>query len=418
MIGPTLLTKCLPYTIKLHKFMSNANQTVENQNSKGKLRVAFVQGLMAPYLHPFFEKLAEKVDLTVYYCATADPVRKWETFPRNYKYTYKIMPGKQIGFSQVNPSVISELIKKRYDAIVLGGYMDFTLYMAFLTSRLLKPTKVLVWAEKGKEPKSILGSITKPVRSFLLRASDAVVVPGELSEKVLVNDMNVEKSKIFLAPDCLDNKLFMDLSLKNIGEKNSLKKSLGLNHKVLILAVAQLIERKGLRYLIDAYEPLRKKYADLGLVILGSGPQRDELKRYCSDKKILGVHFVESGLSCADLVKYYSVSDVFVLPTLDDVWGFVINEAMACGLPVISTKNCQAALEMIFLGENGYVVDEASAEKLYVALEKIIANSALRKSMGENSRKILMQRFDIPHMVAGFEKALHAVSDTKKPSGN
>jgi glycosyltransferase involved in cell wall biosynthesis len=101
----------------------------------------------------------------------------------------------------------------------------------------------------------------------------------------------------------------------------------------------------------------------------------------------------------------YSVADIFVLPTLEDVWGFVINEAMACGLPVISTENSQAAIEMIRSGENGFVVSKLDEEELYSAMKKLL-NSGKLQSMGKKSIEIVTTEFDPSLMKQRFIEAI------------
>jgi len=105
-------------------------------------------------------------------------------------------------------------------------------------------------------------------------------------------------------------------------------------------------------------------------------------------------------------VKLYCAADVFVLPTLEDIWGFVINEAMACGLPVISTTASQAAYEMISPGENGYIIKPGSINQLYVALKIMCSNLTLREKMGKRSQEIAIRKFNVKLMVENFLKSI------------
>ena len=77
------------------------------------------------------------------------------------------------------------------------------------------------------------------------------------------------------------------------------------------------------------------------------------------------VHFID--FKNKDTLKeYYHVADVFVLPTREDIWGLVINEALAYGLPVITTDKCMAGLEMIENGKNGYIIPVNDVKKIYL----------------------------------------------------
>ena len=95
------------------------------------------------------------------------------------------------------------------------------------------------------------------------------------------------------------------------------------------------------------------------------------------------VHFV--GFCDKDtLKKYYRAADCMAFPTREDIWGLVINEAMANGLPIVSTDKCIAALELV--GDAGYIVPSDDTSALYTAINKVIENIDVQENM---SRKAL-----------------------------
>ena len=96
------------------------------------------------------------------------------------------------------------------------------------------------------------------------------------------------------------------------------------------------------------------------------------------------VHYIEF-LDKKSLFEYYRASDVFVLMTVGDVWGLVINEAMACGLPVITTDKCVAGLDLIKNNENGYIVPVASDIDLVNRLTFMLNNKDKTAEMGKKS---------------------------------
>lgn len=100
--------------------------------------------------------------------------------------------------------------------------------------------------------------------------------------------------------------------------------------------------------------------------------------------QLKNVHFV--GFKRTDeLSKYYQCADLFVFPTREDVWGLVINEAMAYGLPIITTDRCIAGMELIKDDENGYIVPVENVEILNEKMNRLIFDDTLRKRMGEKS---------------------------------
>jgi glycosyltransferase involved in cell wall biosynthesis len=101
---------------------------------------------------------------------------------------------------------------------------------------------------------------------------------------------------------------------------------------------------------------------DTGIYIVG-GEATEEYLKLRVELGLKNVHFL--GFQKKErLAQYYMAADLFVLPTREDIWGLVINEAMAYGLPVITTQRCVAGLELIEDGVNGYVVPVEDADEL------------------------------------------------------
>ena len=107
-----------------------------------KYKVALIHNIIAPYRIPLFEGLANhpSVDFFVYYCSSTHKERKWDV-SENDKYNYLILPGITIELSgiiyHINPSIVRMLIKEKYDAVIIGGYSDFTTQTAFFLSKLI-----------------------------------------------------------------------------------------------------------------------------------------------------------------------------------------------------------------------------------------------------------------------------------------
>lgn len=87
--------------------------------------------------------------------------------------------------------------------------------------------------------------------------------------------------------------------------------------------------------------------------------------------KLTNVHFIDF-MPKKELADYYRAADIFVLPTREDIWGLVINEAMAYGLPVVTTEKCVAGVEMVCEGHNGYIVPVENTDALKKAILKTL----------------------------------------------
>ena len=157
---------------------------------------------------------------------------------------------------------------------------------------------------------------------------------------------------------------------------------MGIEAKQLVLYVGRFIPGKGVDTLLRAGAELP---AGAALVAVGGQPTQ-EYSAMQQQLNLSNVFYVNHA-DKETVKKYYLAADVFVLPTRGDTWGLVINEAMAAGLPVITTKKCVAGLELIEDDENGYLIDVDDAAALADRICHLLADDGLRNKMAENNLK-------------------------------
>ena len=122
---------------------------------------------------------------------------------------------------------------------------------------------------------------------------------------------------------------------------------------------------------------------DCGLYFVGGKPTKQYLD-IVQQNNIKNVHFI--GFTEKEKLKsYYAAADIFVLPTREDIWGLVINEAMAAGLPVITTDRCGAGLELIKNNQNGFLVQVDDVDNLSEKMHLILNNKDLKNKMEKNA---------------------------------
>jgi glycosyltransferase involved in cell wall biosynthesis len=126
---------------------------------------------------------------------------------------------------------------------------------------------------------------------------------------------------------------------------------------------------------------------DVAIVFVGGEPTQEyiDVKEKYNLRNVYFVGFKSKN----ELTEYYKAADLFILPTREDIWGLVINEAMACGLPVITTNKCIAGLELIDDNENGFIVPVDDSCALAEKINVINNDKNLRRTMTLNNlRKI------------------------------
>lgn len=157
------------------------------------------------------------------------------------------------------------------------------------------------------------------------------------------------------------------------------------NEKLVVLFVGRLAEKKGVTYLIDAMEKISAK-----LVIVGSGPLEEKLKLQASKKKC-DIEFW-GAKTHQELYEIYASADIFVAPSVTakdgDQEGIptAIMEAMASGLPIISTKS-GGIVEIIEDGKNGILVDEKDVGALSQKIQLLIDNPDKREMLARQAEK-------------------------------
>jgi glycosyltransferase involved in cell wall biosynthesis len=163
--------------------------------------------------------------------------------------------------------------------------------------------------------------------------------------------------------------------------RHQLRAELGLPAEdVAVLTVARLAPEKGIDVLLRAVAQ-----ASLPVVVLGEGPERLRLEQLARE---LDVRATFTSRSWDRVVEAYAAADVFALLSAHEPWGVVVNEAAACGLPLVLSERVGAARDLLLDGENGVLVPAGDADAAAVALRRLADDPALRAQMGERSREL------------------------------
>lgn len=144
----------------------------------------------------------------------------------------------------------------------------------------------------------------------------------------------------------------------------------------MILAVGQFIPRKGFDILLRSIKDLP---SNVGVYFIG-GKVTKEYESIISDLNLNNIQFLEF-MDSQKLSLYYKASDIFILPTREDIWGLVINEAMAYGLPIITTNKCVAGVQLLDHQEITIIPPEDSVS-LRNSINKLLTNDNLLRTIG------------------------------------
>ena len=213
---------------------------------------------------------------------------------------------------------------------------------------------------------------------------DHFLINGTLTEQYLNEGLHFKHTPKVKGCMCADS-FGLAEAVKTVtdADKQVLSKELNLKGGLTYLFVGQMVERKGIEQLLDAWTAHIEKHPDDNLIVIGKGILLDKMKEQydsCSSVHILGA--VNYDL----LYRYYALCDVFIMPTLEDNWCLVIPEAMACGKPVASSIYNGGNYELVQNGVNGYNFDSLKKEEILDTLDKF--HGADLEAMGKKSVEI------------------------------
>ena len=159
-----------------------------------------------------------------------------------------------------------------------------------------------------------------------------------------------------------------------------------------LISVGRLVHRKGQDRLVEALPIIKRAIPDVELVFVGEGPRRKELNRLVKKHNLeSSVRFI-GRVNYKDLPKYFSLGDVFAMPSRNRLFGLEVEglgivylEASACGLPVIAGDS-GGAPDAVIEGETGYVVDGNDIESIAARAIELLSDPKLRARLGQQGR--------------------------------
>ncbi len=352
--------------------------------------IALITNIIHPCRIPVLNYFREfNPGLKVFYMSRIHSNRDWDTCEGRIKYKFEILKGlnyfcRKLDLSMhINFGLLPLLVKGNFDVVVSEGY-ELPGYCFVLAYTKLFKKKLVLWSGSTLLSRRIKNPIVDVLKKAFIKNADAYLAYGSLSKEYL-QYFGAEEEKIVVSCNTVDILSFSQRSFE-IGMRKDEIKMQKRFPKHVILFSGQLIERKGLGVLLEAFSKIYNK--DMGLVIVGDGPERSKNEDFVNRNNIKNVYF-EGSQKAEKLYEYYAIADVFVLPSLIEVWGLVLNEAMACGLPVLCSSMVGAAKDLVKDGINGYVFNPHDSDELADKLNLLFREKGLRKTMGEKSRQLI-----------------------------
>ena len=308
------------------------------------------------------------------------------------------------------------------EAIPMYGELD--LLFPFRLSRLIRkyrPDCVHVHSRRGADlwagicarQHSIPAIITRrvdnrewpPFARFKYGTYDRVITISEGIRQVLLSEG--------LAPEkvtCIHSVVKSD-DYNISADREWLEKELNIPATAQVIGViAQMIPRKGHRYLLEIAPRLCSLFPNLKIVFFGQGPLREDLEKYISEHALSEI-ITFAGFR-KDMPKILPCLDLVVHPALMEGLGVSLLQAAAAGVPIVGAR-AGGIPEIVHDGVNGYLVEPGNVEQLYDAVSKLLGNPVLAQQFGVAGRNVVQHYFSMPTMVEKYVNIYQQLSPHK-----
>ena len=393
-----------------------------------KIRLAYLVTHPIQYQAPLLRRLAQEpdLDLTVFFCSDLSTKKfhdpefgkeiEWDV-PLLEGYRYEFLPAlggrDRVSFLRpLNYGLARRLKEGRFEILWVHGYNRGFHWLA-LGQAKVRGLKVLIRDE------ATLISARRSFGKRLLKKwffaglrplADGFLAIGSLNREYY-RHYGIPDRKIFLVPYAVDNAFFQAGTQKAEVHREELRRELGLTPgRPVILFAGKIEPRKRPADLLAAYLKLTKTCAlaeSPYLLFVGDGAQRQHLEAVARGKNLDTVRFL-GFKNQTELPAYYDLCDVFVLPSVFEPWGLVVNEVMNAGRAVIVSDQVGCGPDLVRNGENGFIFPAGDISALTSALEKALADPASCRALGEKSRAVI-SRWGFNEDLAGLRQAIQAI---------
>jgi glycosyltransferase involved in cell wall biosynthesis len=336
-----------------------------------------------PYFVKRFNAVARRgtLQFEVWFQARREFDRSWDVEEKDWEFPARYVQSESIfGFSMPVPVAeialyTPDLLVQEYDrAPLVVGFLVAHAFAGRTAFRVLPNydswSDRTWWRELAKR--------------FIFSMVDAAKVPGPAGRELATKN-GLSPARIFEVTQSIDLNLFRRAQSIDPEQRHTMRESLGLRGCVFIY-VGRIWQGKGLDYLFKAYELIQREGLDATLLLVGDGVDEPHYREMSAHiKNVIWAGFVQP----RDLPDYYGLADVSVFPTLGDPNGLVVEEAMASGLPVLSSSAAGDIGQRLPDGQAGFVVPVGDTEALAAKMMVVAKDLDLSRRMGRMAASLV-----------------------------
>ncbi|PYU54677.1 MAG: hypothetical protein DMG55_30680 [Acidobacteria bacterium] len=299
------------------------------------------------------------------------------------------------------------LASEKYDLVIIPGYARLDTNLLALAPHRQALGMRLDTAPIYPEPRWKSWCKGMVLRRFFHRFA-AFHPVGSLAEQFL-KGLKVSPSKIFRYPYAVDNAYLAERARHFVKGREQWLQALGIQSKAfVVLGVLKFVPRENPMELLKGFHLFHESFPDSALILVGAGPLQKAMEAHLTESKLDGAVRLVGYAKYSELPKWYAISNVFVHPAKKESWGVSVNEAMACGLPVVASSSVGSSYDLVHEGVNGYQYLTGDIKALADCLARIASRADRGRELGERSRH-LINAWDFEATMKSLESALHMI---------
>jgi glycosyltransferase involved in cell wall biosynthesis len=311
---------------------------------------------------------------------------------------FRYVPAADAGYrvDRVRDSIAESLGRLRPSVVFLNGWADGSSLAGLRWCQqtgtpavaMSESTRTDSIGDRTPDPGRPLrrGRWREVVKRRLVRQFSAALVGGAPHREYII-ELGVDPDRVFDGYDVVDNDHYAAGAKAARDDADMLRKKHGLPERYF-LASARFIPKKNLHRLLRAFAAYRAAAGSgaWDLVLLGDGPEKLDLVRLIDELKLGDAVHLPGFKPFAELPVYYGLAGAFVHASTTEQWGLVVNEAMAAGLPVVVSRACGCAADLVTKGVTGFTFDPYNEADLTEALLTVAAPAFDHAAMGRAAR--------------------------------
>jgi glycosyltransferase involved in cell wall biosynthesis len=371
-------------------------------------KVVIVTNIPNPYRIPLFNEvnrqcIEQGFQMKVLFGSEGYARRKFKLDLSECKFDYEFLNSAKFDLGDQEKTyftysgLMRAIDREKPDTIIVNGFSIVTIRLWIRS--FFRKTDYIIWSgsihKKGRND----SPLRLKIRKLLIQRARSFIVYGSKAKEYLMR-LGAHESEIFVAINTVDTNFFTSRTNFLKGSKRK------VDNKKHLTYVGYLSSRKNVKVLLESVSRLVKERNDFILDIVGDGDDKPGLESYVRENKLEEIVKFHGFVQKEQLPDFFATSDCFLFQTDFDIWGLVLNEAMAAGLPVISSPNAGATFDLISEGITGFQIDFSEKEKVIEKINWILNNPQQAQEIGMNASRYIKEHASIEISARGIMNAV------------